>query len=159
MRTKTLLSTLFPTAIMSAALVACSPDETAPFGRMPVAPSFATLALPTPELRSAALVGTDQAFSTVRLTFVDNADNEALVSARFTGADGSVMTQSIGGTPGTGDRSVDVYAMKNVATVQLNYMFKDPSYGTTCGCVFGPFSSTMTVSSGTPVQGKAKGRK
>jgi hypothetical protein len=159
MRNKILRSTLFPTAIMSAALMACSSDDTAPFGRIPAAPSFAMLTLPTPELRSAVLMGTDQAFSTVRLTFVDNADNEALVSARFTGADGSVMTQSIGGTLGTGDRAVDVYAMKNVATVQLNYMFKDPSYGTTCGCVFGPYSSTITVTSGASAQGKAKGRK
>jgi hypothetical protein len=159
MTTKTLRSTLFSAAIMSTALTACSPDAGDPVGLIPPRPSFATLSLPTPELRSAVLLSTSQAFSTVRLTFADNADNEALVSARFTGTDGVVMTQNIGGTPGTGERVVDVYAMKNVATVSLNYMFNDTSYGTTCGCVFGPSGSTMAVTSGTLAQGKTKGRK
>jgi len=161
MRAKTFLSTLAPTAIMSVALVACSTDTTAP-ARAVAAPSFAMLSgLPAPELSSAVLVASAQAFSTVRLTFFDSADNEALVSASFTGADGSVMTQSISGTPGTGERVVDVYAQKNVATVQLNYMFRDPSYGATCGCVFGPYGSVVTVTSGTAstTQGKQKGHK
>ena len=161
MTRKTFLSTAFPTAIVSAVLAACSPDATDPVGHHPPIPSFAVLdGLPAPELRSAALVGTSQGFAVVRLTFLDNATDEALVSAYFTAADGSVMTQSIAGTPGTGERVVDVYAPKNVATAQINFMFNDSSVGTTCGCLFGPSSSVVTVTSGTTgaASPKRKGR-
>jgi len=161
MTRKTLL-TLVPTVAMSAALLACStPDATAPVSRVR-APSFSTSgSYPAPELLSAELAGQKSGFSIVRLTFNDVATDEVLVSARFTASDGTVMTQNIGGTTTTGQRVVDLYAQGNVASVKINYMFADETTAAICGCTFGPYSTELAVTSGSPsaTAGKAKGRK
>jgi hypothetical protein len=147
---------------MSAALLACStPDATAPATRVR-APSFSTSgSYPAPELLSAELAGQKVGFSIVRLTFNDVATDETLVSARFTAADGSVMTQNIGGTTTTGQRVVDLYAQGNVASVKINYMFADPTTAAICGCTFGPYSATLSVASGSTgtTSNKGKGHK
>jgi len=154
---------LVPTALVSAVLLGCSNDATtapaAPVTKASLITSLSTL--PVPELLSAQLSGSNGGFSIVRLTFIDTANDEALVTATFAAADGSVTTQSIGGTPGTGERAVDVYAPKGVVTARLNYMFNDASVGTTCGCLFGNYSAAVAVTSGSgaTTAGKVKGRK
>jgi len=149
---------------MSAALLGCSADTTAPVARVPKASFVTSLSeLPVPDLRSAQVVGSNQGFSVVRLTFLDTADDEALVSAQFIAADGSGTTQNIGGTPGTGERVVDVYAPKGVVTARLNYMFNDPGGPAICGCLFGMYSTTVPVTSGngstSTTTNKGKGHK
>jgi hypothetical protein len=113
------------------------------------------------ELLSAELAGQKVGFSIVRLTFNDVATDETLVSARFTAADGSVMTQNIGGTTTTGQRVVDLYAQGTVASVKINYMFADPTTAAICGCTFGPYSATLSVASGSTgtTSNKGKGHK
>ena len=164
MKPRHFLSPLVPTALVSAALLGCSTDTTAPVARVPKASFITSLSeLPVPELHSAELVGSNQGFAIVRLSFLDTADNEALVSAQFIAADGSGTTQNIGGTPGTGERVVDVYAPKGVAMARINYMFNDPGGPATCGCLFGMYSATVPVTSGngstTTNTNKGKGHK
>jgi hypothetical protein len=113
-----------------------------------------------PDLHSAELVGSTQGFSVVRLSFFDSADNEALITAQFTLADGSAMTQNIGGIPGTGERVVDVYAPKGAVTARINYIFDDPGGPATCGCLYGAFSPPVPVtnSNGSTTTNTTKGK-
>lgn len=148
MKLRDFLSTLVPTVLVSAALVGCSNDTTAPAARVPKASPIMSISdLAVPDLHSAELVGSTQGFSVVRLSFFDTADDEALLSAQFTLPDGSSMTQNIGGTPGTGERVVDVYAPKGAVAARMNYIFNDPGGPATCGCLYGAFGPSVPVTS------------
>jgi len=131
--------------------LACTDATTAPRSLPRHVPSFAVITTVAPVLASATVVGAEQGFPVVRVTFTDVADDEALISAYFVDASGAAVTQGIGAQPGTGDHTIDLYGPPNVVSVRLNYMWRDAAFTTQCGCLFGPFSNMVGVTDGVVV--------
>lgn len=150
-------------AALALVLAACATDPTAPTARIPHAPSFDwDASAPVPVIVSAAVVDTDatNGLISVAVTYQDTADDEWVVSAYFTpdGSFNNPNTQNIGGTLGTGERSVTVNALIGSTTVRLQNFWKDPSTNT--GLRVSSFSDPVTFGTATATATtKRKGKK
>ena len=145
-------------AVTGALAAACTPDAVTgsvsprvPAG-LPGAPAFdISGSTPAPEILSATLVDK----STVRITFIDNASDEWMTSAYFTpsASFSAGVTANIVGTPGTGERTVDVTLPAGYTTVRLRHGWSSSAV------VWSAFSNAATIGSSTgSVATKTKGR-
>ena len=136
---------------------ACAAPDAVTGSDVPEPPHFdLDPAAAVPQLLSASVVGrVDNSHSLVRITFTDTAADEWLTSAYFTptAAFSTGVTMNIEGTPGTGDRSVDITAPTGYTTVRLHYAWKTSNES---GLVWSPFSAPVTITNVTTVAPKKR---
>ena len=78
------------------------------------------------------------------ITFMDNAVDETIVSAYFSGGGAFATTQNIVGTTTTGQRSAVVAVPSGYLTVQLRYLW-NPTPDVQDSHTWGPFSSPFAL--------------
>jgi hypothetical protein len=145
----------------------CTDAATAPTARVPAAPTLAVAGLDPvamPTNVSAAVVGPDSVWFTVRVTFTDNANNDFVTCAKFSGS-GDLSACSYDGAAYLGERSFDVKIP--AGTYEMNMqarswqLFNDPLVGDYHLIGRSEVSAPITVvvgESGT-ITTKRKGRK
>ncbi len=134
-------------AILAVTLAAaCSEPTAGPTARPVDGPVFNLYnpSAPIPQLVSAVRVAQDGTFDTIRLTFVDTAEDETLVSAYVSGCVSFAATQNIGGTPGTGERVVDVMVPTGFCKAKLRYLW-NPTPEIQGSATWGAFSNEVAV--------------
>jgi hypothetical protein len=122
-------------AVLTLALIGCSADAPMSPRSMPHAPSLAVAGLDPvamPTNVSAAVVGPDSVWFTVRVTFTDNANNDFVTCAKFTGA-GDLSACSYDGAAFLGERAFDVKIPGGTYEMTLQarswQLFNDPLVG------------------------------
>jgi hypothetical protein len=112
----------------------CADASTAPRA-LPNAPTFAVAGLDPvamPTNVSAAVVGPDSVWFTVRVTFTDNANNDFVTCAKFSGS-GDLSACSYDGAAFIGERSFDVKIPAGTYEMTLQarswQLFNDPLVG------------------------------
>jgi hypothetical protein len=125
-----------PWAALAVALVAsaCADAPNAPHS-LPSRPALAVAGLDPvamPTNVSAAVVGPDSVWFTVRVTFTDNANNDFVTCAKFTGA-GDLSACSYDGAAFLGERAFDVKIPGGTYEMTLQarswQLFNDPLVG------------------------------
>jgi hypothetical protein len=122
-------------AVLTLALIGCSADAPNAPRSMPHAPSLAVAGLDPvamPTNVSAAVVGPDSVWFTVRVSFTDNANNDFVTCAKFSGS-GDLSACSYDGTAFLGERSFDVKIPGGTYEMTLQarswQLFNDPLVG------------------------------
>jgi hypothetical protein len=122
-------------AVLALALIGCSADAPSAPHSMPHAPSLAVAGLDPvamPTNVSAAVVGPDSVWFTVRVSFTDNANNDFVTCAKFTGS-GDLSACSYDGAAFLGERSFDVKIPGGTYEMTLQarswQLFNDPLIG------------------------------
>jgi hypothetical protein len=147
---------------LAVAAVACRDAATDAVAPRAAHPSFSLYdpEAPVPVPVSAVRDSVRSGFDYVTITFNDNAADETLVSAYFSGGADFAATQNIAGTPTTGQRSAVVMVPSGYLTVQLRYLWNPDPEAMDSHC-WGPFSNKITITDTAPLAGtttKGKGK-
>jgi hypothetical protein len=122
-------------AVLTLALIGCSADAPNAPRSIPNAPALAVAGLDPvamPTNVSAVVVGPDSVWFTVRVSFTDNATNDFVTCAKFTGS-GDLSACSYDGAAFLGERAFDVKIPGGTYEMTLQarswQLFNDPLVG------------------------------
>jgi hypothetical protein len=152
--------TLFALALSAAACRDGATDAIAPRAARPSFGLYnaeAPVPVPVSAVRDSARSG----FDYVTITFLDDAVDETMVSAYFSGGADFAVTQNIVGTPTTGQRSAVVAIPSGYLDVQLRYLW-NATPEIRDSQTWGPFSSKIAVTGAatlTTTNAKGKGNR
>ena len=148
---------LFLLALSAAACRDAATDSIAPRAARPSFGMYNPEA-PVPVPVSAVRDSVRSGFDYVTITFLDDAVDETMVSAYFSGGADFAVTQNIVGTPTMGQRSAVVAVPSGYLTVQLRYLWNStPQIRDSQS--WGPFSNQIGVTdSGTRTSTTTKGK-
>ena len=135
--------TLFALALSAAACRDAATDAVAPRAARPSFGMYNPEA-PVPVLVSAVRDSVRSGFDYVTITFLDDAVDETIVSAYFSGGADFAVTQNIVGTRTTGQRSAIVTIPSGYLNVQLRYLW-NATPEIMDSQTWGPFSSKIAV--------------
>ena len=147
--------TLFALALSAAACGDAATNAIAPSAARPSFGMFNAEA-PVPVPVSAVRSGDN-----VTITFMDDAVDETMVSAYFSGGADFAVTQNIVGTRTTGQRSAVVAVPAGYLNVQLRYLW-NPTPEIQDSQTWGPFSTKIAITdggTGTGTTSKGKGNR
>ena len=135
--------TLFALVLSAAACRDAATDAIAPRAARPSFGMYDAEA-PVPVPVSAVRDSVRSGFDYVTVTFLDDAVDETIVSAYFSGGADFAVTQNIVGTPTAGQRSAVVVIPSGYLTVQLRYLWNaTPEIRDSQS--WGPFSAKIAV--------------
>jgi len=147
--------TLFALVLSAAACGDAAKNAVAPNAARP------SFTMYNPEAPVPVPVSAVRSGGNVTITFMDDAVDETMVSAYFSGGADFAVTQNIVGTRTTGQRSAVVAVPSGYLNVQLRYLW-NPTPEIQDSQTWGPFSTKIAVTDGGTVTGttsKGKGNR